>query len=203
MAACTPEMPPPMEEGYVLLPRATSTRLDDPAVVAGEWQGGLSGVQRVALRRLLLSARQAAARQAVVEVGGYLTDAQRKAIVAEVGTVLPSAQVSFSLAETITPVVWLRYVEVMPRRCLHGDGWYGEDGLPPSGCALAMTFGRMVADPNDLIDGRAMGPALLGPLTRDAVHYADQGATESSAPTPTTTAPTAGQGPASLGAATP
>ncbi|MEZ5930472.1 MAG: hypothetical protein R3F54_00685 [Alphaproteobacteria bacterium] len=64
---------------------------------------------------------------------------------------------------------------VLPEACLTGDGW-PQPGLPPAGCTQALTFVRMLENPDDLIRGREMGPALSETAARAAArHYQRQG----------------------------
>lgn len=165
LAGCAPAMPVPPEDGYLLVPRVITGRLDE------DFAEGLNAAQRSQVRRLLGAARAVASRQVAVEVGGRLSEAQRGALAAEIRTAIPQAAVSFLPGGDGVPVMRVHYVEVIPKRCVTSDHWMEEDGLMPSGCALALTFGRMVADPGDLAAGKVMGPALLEPLARDALRY--------------------------------
>lgn len=175
LAGCTPPMPAQPEDGYLLVPRVAAGRLGDAAGFPAETAGGLTPSQRAQLRRLLGTAHAVAARQVAVEVSGALDAAQRGAVTAEIRASLPQSTVTFSPGGEGSPVVRLRYLEVVPKRCVNSDHWRQEDGLLPSGCALALTFGRMVSDPGDLVEGKVMGPALLEPLARDALRYSDGG----------------------------
>jgi type IV pilus biogenesis protein CpaD/CtpE len=63
---------------------------------------------------------------------------------------------------------------VLPEACLTGDGW-PQPGLPPAGCAQALTFVRMLENQDDLIRGREMGPAMSATAARAAArHYGRQ-----------------------------
>ena len=48
---------------------------------------------------------------------------------------------------------------VLPEACLDSDGW-PEPHLPPASCTTALTLVDMVENPDDLLRGREMGPAL-------------------------------------------
>jgi hypothetical protein len=47
---------------------------------------------------------------------------------------------------------------VLPASCMDHDLW-PDPNLPPASCTTALTLVRMVEDPDDLIQGRELGPA--------------------------------------------
>jgi hypothetical protein len=48
---------------------------------------------------------------------------------------------------------------ILPQACLSSDQW-PDPRLPPASCTQALTLVQMVEDQNDLLRGRALGPAL-------------------------------------------
>lgn len=171
LAGCTPEIPPPPQEGYLLVPRVVAGRLEDQTALQEQWAGALTPFQREQLSVLTDKPRLVGARQVTAEVSGGMSDAQRRATAAEIRARLPRTAVSVFNGGDGVLVVRLRYTEVIPKRCVNSDHWRAEDGLMPSGCALALTFGRMVSDPGHLVESQAMGPALMEPLARDAIRH--------------------------------
>lgn len=168
LVACTPDIPPPPDDGYVVIPRVVTGRLTGGL----SFQDDLNSAQRDQILALLAKVRAVAGRQVSVEVaGGGLSELQKGALTSLVASRDPRAQVLFLSDKGNVPVVNVRYVEVVPRRCLGGDPFTPDSGLLPPGCAVALTFGRMVANPQDLIEGQTMGGAPLEPLVNDALRY--------------------------------
>lgn len=174
LCACAPDMPRQPAMDYHLVPQSTSVRLaeagDVAAAGADAGAATLGPRQWVALGRLVAQAQAAGARQADVVLSGPLTQAQRVAVVNWVHARLPDARVDFQGGGGAL-VARVDYREVATERCRPGPVWAGEDGLLAPGCAVDLTFARMVADPDDLVMPKPMGPALLEPLARDAVRY--------------------------------
>ncbi|MGI9419886.1 MAG: hypothetical protein ACR2RA_18840 [Geminicoccaceae bacterium] len=59
---------------------------------------------------------------------------------------------------------------VLPESCLDSDGW-PEPHLPPASCTTALTLVRMVENPDDLLRGREMGPALSSSAASAAARH--------------------------------
>jgi hypothetical protein len=60
--------------------------------------------------------------------------------------------------------------QLMPETCLDLPADATPDLLPP-GCANQLNLLRMVQQPEDLVHGRAMGPALAAPAADAVQHY--------------------------------
>lgn len=164
-------MPPPPQEGYLLVPRVVAGRLEDKGALQEQWAGALTPFQREQLSVLTDKPRLVGARQVAAEISGGMSEAQRRTAAAEIRARLPQSAVSvFNNGDGVL-VVRLRYTETIPKRCITSDHWREEDGLMPSGCALDLTFGRMVGNPGHLVEAQTMGPALMEPLARDAIRY--------------------------------
>lgn len=170
LGACAPDMPRPPATGYQLVPRSSTVRLAEAGEAADTGAASLTPRQWVALGRLVAEAQAAGARQPALHLNGPLTQAQRVAVLGWVRSRLPGATVDFSGGGGAL-VARVDYREVAVDRCRPGPAWGGEDGLLPAGCAVELTFARMVADPDDLVEPKPMGPALLEPLARDALRY--------------------------------
>lgn len=163
---CTPTLPDPPAEGYVLVPRVFAARL--------EGGGSLDGIGRPSLQGLIVASRAATARQTTVEISGQLSDAEQITLIGEIRASLPYAVVTFRPSAESPPLATIRYIEIIPKRCLTPDPWVGE-GYLPGGCASALSAVRSVGDPHDLIVGKPMGPAPVEGLAQGAIRYLDQG----------------------------
>ncbi len=73
----------------------------------------------------------------------------------------------FTVTVTVVDDVFL------PVSCLDGDQWPHPD-LPPASCTSALTLIRMVEDPDDLLQGRELGPALSVTAARAASRHLQQ-----------------------------
>ncbi len=70
----------------------------------------------------------------------------------------------FAVTVTVVDDVFL------PASCMDGDQWPHPD-LPPASCTHALTLIRMVEDPDDLLQGRELGPALSITAAKAASRY--------------------------------
>lgn len=59
---------------------------------------------------------------------------------------------------------------VLPESCLNGDQW-PDPRLAPASCTQSLTLIEMVEDPDDLLRGRTMGPALSETAARAAARH--------------------------------
>lgn len=164
LAACEPTIPPAPREGYALVPRSFSARLDGPPGSPAEGRS-LLGV--------LGESGALGSRDITIEVSGDLPMDRQISLTAEIRARVPQAVVTFQPGVAGAPRVTVRSLDVLPRRCLVDDGW-AQDSLMIPGCASDLTFARMVEDPYDLVTGKPAGPAPLAPLARDALRYMDQ-----------------------------
>ena len=62
---------------------------------------------------------------------------------------------------------------ILPEACLSSDGWPASF-LPPAGCSQALALVQMVDDPEDLLRGREMGPALSETAARAAARHLER-----------------------------
>jgi hypothetical protein len=168
LAACAPPIPAMPEDGYVVISRSVSARLDR---VPGE--GAWSGIDPASLERAVSASGADAGRPAAIEIDGHLSESQRRDVMAEILDAMPQASVRFGPGGSGPLQMTIRYHKAIATRCAEPDDWMA-DGLMPPGCASAMAVGQMVADPDDLVRPEQMGPAALQPLAQDAIHYLDQ-----------------------------
>jgi len=85
----------------------------------------------------------------------------------------PDYSPGYSFIEIVGPNGEVKRV-LAPDACLTNEepspADLGEPRLP-LGCANAFNLQRMVEDKRDLVQGRRLGPAPMGPAARAAIHY--------------------------------
>lgn len=67
---------------------------------------------------------------------------------------------------------------VLPASCMDHDQWPNPN-LPPASCTTALTLVRMIEDPDDLIQGRELGPASSASAAEAAARLLQQKAPSS------------------------
>lgn len=163
LGGCMPDLPPPPARASIVSSLSLSETLP------GSPLSPLSEQERTVLASLLARGRAAGLRQITVEIAGLPGDGRRRAIVDQVESTLPGAQIASRSIDRPLQVT-LTGLRALPTRCLSPEPWF-TDGLVAPGCSGALIFDRMAADPRDLERGRSLHPGALAPLVGDALRH--------------------------------